>query len=188
MHRADAHRDRVPPRARLARTTHGRDAVRRISREEAHVRRRASPEDRARGKDAAKEWVDTTAKGYDGHVVAVVDDGTEAFIVDSTLAQATRPDRGLVIPACIMKVGPCPRRAEPGCQLEASFLLDDDTDLKVTYVFKETRDFESAPGWEPSHLWPIIHRIVREMRWAQTIERRASEFKSQEDFTKIWLQ
>jgi hypothetical protein len=137
----------------------------------------ADAEERARGKAKAGEWVDRTtpeAEGYGHVVVAAVLDG-DKFLIEPTLAQASMPDRGLNIPRAVIPIGPLSQWPEPGCQIEAGFDLDDGKKIDVTWLIRDTRMFESTPAWEPSHLWPLIGRIVREMRWAATVADRIAK-------------
>jgi hypothetical protein len=134
----------------------------------------ADAEGRARGKAAAGFWIDRTtpeAEGY-GHVVvaAAIDGGT--FLIDPTIGQASIPDRGLIIPRVVMPVGPLEQWPTPGCEITAGMDLDDGKLIEVTWLIRDTRHFESTEAWEPSHLWALIGRLVREMKWATTVEER----------------
>ena len=134
----------------------------------------ATAEERARGKAVAGCWIDCTTtegEGY-GHVLAVAEIGSQFYLIDPTLAQASQPNHGPVIPVCCVQIGPVARRPEPCCQIEAGFELNDGNEIAVLWRLNGTRRFEQTPAWEPSHLWPLIHRIVREMKWAATVETR----------------
>jgi hypothetical protein len=134
-------------------------------------------EERARGKAIAGEWIDRPASngtaGEDcGHVVvlALIDD--DNFLVDPTIGQASMPERGVVIPRLAMPIGPLAVWPGPGCELVAGLDLDDGKSVEVTWQLRETRAFESTPAWEPSHLWPLIGRLVREMNWEAAVAAR----------------
>ena len=134
-------------------------------------------EERARGKAAAGEWVDRPSRdgkaGEDcGHVVVVAVIDCEHFLIDPTIGQASMPERGVVIPRYAMPIGPLSQRPEPGCELVAGLDLGDGKSIEVTWLLREARTFEATPAWEPSHLWPLIGRVVREMKWAATVAAR----------------
>jgi hypothetical protein len=57
--------------------------------------------------------------------------------------------------------------------IEAGLILNSGINLDVQWTLTGRRDFESTEAWEPSHLWPLIHRIRREMKWAEIVERKA---------------
>jgi len=134
-------------------------------------------EERARGKAAAGNWVDRTSPdrepGKDcGHVVVAAAIDGDNFLIDPTLGQASIPDRGLIIPRCVMPIGPLDAWPEPGCEITAGMDLADGKQIEVTWQVRDTRRFESTEAWEPSHLWALIGRLVREMKWAATVAER----------------
>ena len=134
----------------------------------------ADAEERARGKQLAGEWEDRTTptgEGY-GHVVVAAEIAGQSYLIDATMAQASMPDRGMCIPRFVIAIGPLLQHPGPGSQIDAGLLLDGGRSIDATWVVKDTRNFERTPGWEPSHLWPLIHRIVREMKWAASVDRR----------------
>ena len=135
----------------------------------------ATAEDRARGKRAVggNNWIDHTTPEHEGHghvvVLAYVEEGR--YLIDATLAQASAPDRGMTIPRCVIPVGPLCEWPETGGQIVAGFDMEDGKKVEITWTFRDTRMFESTEAWEPSHLWNIINRIAREMKWAAVGER-----------------
>lgn len=107
-----------------------------------------------------------------GHVVAIVGG---AWLVDLTLAQAAMPEKGLAIERQGLAVGPLPTSPEEGSQIEAGVILNSGIELKIEWTLTGRRDFERTEAWEPSHLWPLIHRIRREMKWAEVVARTVRE-------------
>jgi len=121
-----------------------------------------------RGRSIAKRFIERKAaredqEQYKRHVVALLDD---RFIVDSTMHQASSTEFGVIIAPVIVTLGPlAPRSAPDSCwDMEAVCTLDDGLELKARWITTTDRDWLDAPGWEPSHLWPLIDRIERDMR------------------------
>lgn len=131
----------------------------------------ADAEERERGKAVAGEWIDRTTPAHEGYghlVVAALVNG-ENFLLDPTMAQASMPEPGMAIPRGVLPIGPLSQWPAPGSQIDAGLDLADGKRIAVTWLIRDTRKFESTPAWEPSHLWPIIHVIVREMKWAAIV-------------------
>lgn len=134
----------------------------------------ADPEERARGKAIAGTFLDRTTpegEGY-GHVVVAAEIAGRPYLLDPTMSQASMPDRDFLIPRGVLAIGPLSQRPAPDCQIEAGFVLDDGKEVTTTWNIKETRNFERTQAWEPSHLWSLIHHIIREMEWAASVETR----------------
>lgn len=124
-----------------------------------------TPELMAQAKATSKLWTDLAhPNGHQyGYLVADADLGGNHYLLDLTLFQANH--RGLRIPRETVAV-PVGRRINPGMDISAGMRLDNGTELNVRWIVSDSRAFEEVPGWEPSHLWPLIHRIVREMKAA----------------------
>lgn len=120
----------------------------------------------------ADEIIDMHTPGRDdvGHVVAIVDG---LWLVDLTVSQAAMPEKGLVIERTGLAVGPLPQPPEEGTEIVAGVTLDTGLNLDITWTLTGRRDFERTEAWEPSHLWPLIHRIRREILWTQAVEKAA---------------
>lgn len=135
----------------------------------------ATAQDRARGKAKVDDWIDLGTRGDDAdqiHVAVAAEIAGQFFLLDPTFSQASMPDRGLTIPRHVLAVGPLSQRPAPGTMIDAGLVLDGGTHIKASWIMRESRDFERTPAWEPSHLWPLIHRLVREMNWAACVEGR----------------
>jgi len=81
----------------------------------------------------------------------------------------------LNIPRTVLPIGPLSQWPKPGCEIVAGLDLDDGKKIDVTWRIRDTRMFEKTEAWEPSHLWNIIGRIVREMKWAATVADRIAK-------------
>ncbi len=103
-----------------------------------------------------------------GHVVAIVGG---AWLVDLTLSQASMPERGLTIERQGIAAGPLAWTPDAGSVIEAGLVLNSGFNIDVQWMLTGRRDFEQTPAWEPSHLWPLIHRLRREMKWAEVVDK-----------------
>ena len=128
------------------------------------------------GLDAAElEQAKRTARSFAGapdpngradrHVVALLTapDGSR-YVVDSTLHQAEQ-DAPWRIPAQLWAL-PLEADTRPQhCSIIAEF-VDPENNQRLTVEWHGTpdREWESAPGWEPSHLWELINAIEHRMR------------------------
>ena len=111
------------------------------------------------------------SEGYNGHVVGVIDG---EFLVDPTLSQASAPDRGLVIPREFVRLPLGGRRITPGKTiLDVTFRLDNvflpfntepGLSIEVKWITRTDTSFTGHPAWEPSHLKPLINRIILDMQ------------------------
>lgn len=98
--------------------------------------------------------------GY--HTVALVE---RRLLVDLTLAQASCPEFGFHIEPCIVVIdlqGPLPEDRLPDIHMGG--INDDGLTFTVRWAGDWSREFESAPGWEPSHLRELIRAIIVAMR------------------------
>jgi hypothetical protein len=86
--------------------------------------------------------------------------------------QASVPEQGLRIEPAVLSAGPLKRAFEPGTVLEAGLALDSGLNIMARWHATGTELYKATPAWEPSHLWNLIHRIQREMRRAESVDRR----------------
>lgn len=134
----------------------------------------ASAADRARGKAICHNFLEGGSDPHADqiHVAVAAEIAGQPYLVDPTFSQASMPDRGLLIPRGVLAVGPLSAMPAPGKQIDAGLALDDGKRVDATWFITDSRAFERTPAWEPSHLWRLIHRIVREMKWAVSVEAR----------------
>jgi len=121
-------------------------------------------EEAARGKKIAKSWIERKPPDNKHHVVALVEDH---ILVDLTVAQASSPESNFLIePRMLAAPSPEPIVIAPDShwRIKANAALDDGTKFTIEWILTADEDWLDTLAWEPSHLWPLIHRIVHEMR------------------------
>ena len=126
------------------------------------------PEEEERGKQICKSFVQKHQNNpiprdwIVRHVVVLVE---RRFWVDSTLYQASTPrfNFDLDPDVIVLPLGePLPPEYLP--DLEAGYVADDGTEFTVRWIAVNDFAWQRDDGWEPSHLWPLIDRIERDMR------------------------
>lgn len=105
--------------------------------------------------------------GY--HTVAVVD---QRFVVDLTMAQAEAEQFNFRLRPCMLVMPAEEPIAEDYLpDIQAEGVNDEDVSFTMRWIGTDNRDFEKTPAWEPSHLWPLIGIIEKDM-WQEWLSRR----------------
>lgn len=132
-------------------------------------------EEKERGKRTAKAWLDRdegrpAVKGK-RHVVVIVE---RRILVDPTFYQARAvPFNFTLDPDVLVMPFPHPMEDDFIPDLEIDCNGNDGTKFTMRYIGTRDKDWELDDGWEPSHLWPLIDRIEKEIH--VEIQRRVTE-------------
>jgi hypothetical protein len=117
-----------------------------------------------RGHAIVPNWIERSPFTGALHVMTLVE---ERILVELTLAQVSAPEFGLDIERCMLKIpskDPFVISQTNHPRVEAELILDDGTPINAIWDLIPGEDWTDTPAWEPSHLWPMIHRIIHDMR------------------------
>jgi hypothetical protein len=112
----------------------------------------------------AATWIERKASsgsGYNGHVVAIV---AGRNWVDCTLAQASAPEKGLIIEPYAL-VAPLPANPPPvrWMRIHAGATVGD-RQIEITWQATGDRSFMRTEAWDPSHLLEAADQVAECIR------------------------